>query len=132
VTNVLEVDVDAVLQAWLNADLTGVRVGTVTPADPNGTLTWLPFVQHYRIGGGDDGYALDAPMIAMHGFAGTQFAANGLLYQARASLRRARGVVIDGAVITSIRTIGGPSWAPNTNPAVRHSAATFQLQIKTA
>ena len=131
-TNVLEVDVDAIVQAWFVADLTGVRIGTVTPADPNGTLTWLPFLQHYRIGGGDDGYVLDAPMIALHGFASTQPAANGLLYQARSSLRRARGVVVDGAVITLVRTIGGPSWAPTTNPAVRHATATFQMFVKIA
>jgi len=127
--NVLEADVTTVLQSWLTGNLAGVRVGTETPAN---LADVLPFLQHFRIGGGDDGYALDAPTVALHAFAASSPAANTLLYQAGTALRAMRGVVIAGAVVTRVAKIGGPSWAPYTNPAIRHSVSLYQIRIKTA
>jgi hypothetical protein len=127
---VLEVDVTAVLQSWFATDLEGVRVGTETPADPNGTLAWLPFLQHFRIGGPDDGYVLDIPTIALHGFDRTAAGANGLLLRAGTSLRDMRGVRINNAVVTRVRKLGGPSWAASTNPAVKHAVSLYQLRVK--
>lgn len=128
-TGVLEVDVIQVVHDGLVTRMPGVRVLTRTGTD---LADVLPTLQVLRTGGPDDGYVLDIPTLALHGFAATDQAANALLYQTGTALRAMDGVVIDGAVITRVVKIGGPSWAPYTNLAVRHAVSLYQLYIKAA
>lgn len=128
-TNVLEVDVVQVLHDWLTTQLDGVRVVSTTPAD---LAQQVPLLRVLRIGGPDDGVILDSPTVAIHAFTTSAPTANALLYQVNTALRAARGVIISGAVITQVRKLGGPSWAPTAEQKLAHSVSTYQIRIKVA
>src|SRR4051794_39658420 len=81
-TDQLEVDVTG----WVIARLTGVmvaRVGSKLPAD---LASELPFIRVVRVGGPDDGYAIDFPTVVFHCFAATEAEANTLGYGVAAAL----------------------------------------------
>lgn len=125
------VDVTGWFIGGLTSALTPVRVGSVTPADPTGALTWIPFVRVLRIGGPDDGFILDEPTMAFHAFAGSQQAANDLALRTRAAVYAMRGQSRDGAVLTIARTLSGPAWAPVENQNLAHTVLLMQARITT-
>jgi hypothetical protein len=122
------VDSELWVRAWLDAQLTA-RVVTDTPADLAGQV---PLVQVARIGGGDDSFILDRPMVSIHGFGVDRAAARAVGYQARTALFAAVGVVFQGAVVTRVSTVGGPAITPYDNTDVRRSTGTYELRIKPA
>lgn len=128
-TGVLEVDAAQLAHDILASALTGTRIVGETPANLQDVL---PVVQVLRVGGPDDGVILDMPTIAVHAFAATQQAANALCAQAGTAFRDARGQVVNGAVATKVRKLGGPNWAPYTNQAVKHAVSLYQLRVKVA
>lgn len=128
----LQVDATQVVVDVLAAAL-DARVLTNLPADnPAGSfMAGLPYVRPIRIGGPDDGHVLDSATFTIHTFATTDQEANALSYQAVAALRAATAVV-DGAVITQVNKLGGPSWAGTDNQALHHAATNVQIRIKIA
>lgn len=130
----LMVDAEAVIRAWVEQQ-TGVPAVTETP----GSLgDHMPLFQVVRIGGGDDAVTLDLATISLHAYAtgatgsDARSAARTLAYQGRVALYAARGVVFDGAVVTRVRTIGGPAWTPYDNTTLRRFTGTYQVAIKPA
>lgn len=126
-TNVLEVDVTTLLITILNAAPDGIR--TVSEL-PDKVENDSPVRQVIRVGGGNDGVILDSATFAIHAFAADAVDADAALYSAWTALRAARGVVTDGAVLTQVQTLSGPSWAPTENTALRHSVTTGIARIK--
>jgi hypothetical protein len=131
VTAPLMVDVTGWFISGLATALSPVRVGSRTPADPDGTLTWVPFVRVVRIGGPDDGITLDAPTMAFHTFATGQQSANDLGLRVRAAVYAMRGPARDGAVLAHARTLSGPSWASTENQNLAHAVLLMQARITT-
>lgn len=111
------------------ADAVTARVGAETPGDLE---TQVPFLRVVRIGGPDDGVVLDEPTMAFHTFAASQKAANQLGYDVKAAVYGLRSIVHNGAVLTSARTLSGPSWASVENQNLRHAVTLMQARIKTA
>lgn len=60
----------------------GLKVGTVVPADPQGTYAWLPFIRVECFGGSDDGIT-DTSRVSVDAFAATKGAAAQLAEDAR-------------------------------------------------
>lgn len=123
----LTVDVTGWLIARLKSALTA-RVGAETPADLEAQV---PFVRVVRVGGPNDGFILDVPTMVFHCFATDQQGANQLGYQVIQAVMGARAVAVDGAVLTRVRTLSGPTWAAADSQALRHAAVTMQTRIKT-
>lgn len=130
----LQIDCTAFTRGLLAEALTDVTVLTELDADgPAGSfVAGLPYLRVLRIGGPDDGYALDIPTMGLHAFAANEGAAVQVCIQAVAALRSALGVVFQGAQITRVRKLGGPSYASADNPSVRHQVTLVQLRIKAA
>lgn len=124
----LQVD-ETTLAVHILTDALDARVVTELPVDLE---TQIPLVRVLRIGGPDDGYALDIPTMAVHAFAADQITTDALCRDAIAALRTARGVPTLGAVITRIEKLSGPSWAAVDNQQLRHSVMLLQLRIKSA
>lgn len=135
--NALEVDCTRFIVAALYGGVvepeTG-RTARIVTELPNKLTDVLPVIQVFRIGGPNDGVVLDSPTITLHGFAATQQQANRLLHVAYTTLRLALGrvITVDGgdAVLARVRVLGGPSWAPYENTALRHAVSTVQARIK--
>lgn len=134
--NALEVDCTQFVLEVL-APLNLARIVTELP---NKLEAALPVLQVVRVGGPNDAVILDIPTFSLHAYtaaaAGGQKAANMLLQRAFTGLHAAASDVIpvdDGfAVLTRARMLGGPTWAPYDNPAVRHAVSTIQAHIKVA
>jgi hypothetical protein len=120
----------------LTADVTGLvidaldGVAAVDSRMPANLETVVPFIRAQRVGGPDDGMALDDATIVLNCFAATDKAANLLGQAAVAAVRAARGVVTNGAVITHVRKLGGPGWADYENPNVSRVYVTLQVAVK--
>jgi hypothetical protein len=127
----LQVDVVGWFVTRLTPLLTTARVGTETPADTGGTLTWVPFVQVERTGGPNDNLIMDIPTMAFHCFDLDEPKANQLGYAVIGAVRGLRGIAGAGAILQSVRTLSGPSRAATDNQALRHVVVLMQPRIKT-
>lgn len=124
------IDVEAVLIAWLEANVEDVRASTETPPDLDGRLPWLQVV---RVSGPYDGYRLDRPVVDIDTFASDGPSAAALALQVQDLLHsRLRGAVADGAVFSRVRTDASPRAVPYDNPAMRRYAATNSFVIHPA
>ena len=123
-----EIDAEYVIRGWLEVQ---TNVHTVTETDEQLAAN-LPQLQVTRIGGGDDGVALDRATFSIHAYAATRDAARKLAYTARTALYAARGVVFEGAVVTRVAVIGGPAWTPYADINLRRFTATYQIFINAA
>jgi hypothetical protein len=137
-TGALEIDCAQVVVEVL----TTASIGRICTETPDKIEDVLPVIQVIRVGGGDDGYILDEPLIVLHAYVPKDPAgphvANQLLLTALARLRAARGTVVvlpDGARAVMTRQLdklSGPSPAIHANPALRHAVMTIRPRIKTA
>lgn len=133
----LEVDCDGFIVATLYQrvvePVSGLTARIVTEL-PDTLADALPVIQVVRVGGGDDGVILEAPTVVLHGFAANQRQANRLLHAARTVLRTRVGYVVPidagRAVMTRVRNVSGPLWAPYENTNLRHAVMTVQPYIK--
>ncbi len=106
-------DVERMLVAYLPGALTPTaRVGVATPADPNGTYSWLPFIRVQRVGG-PRSQGIDRARLI--------FDYLGPDYATASALGAAVSALFDGpifhlrspeGIITSAQTDSGPSWVP--------------------
>lgn len=116
---------------WLIDQLTAVlaaRVGSETPGDLQNEV---PFLRVVRVGGPNDGMAIDAATMEFHAFATDQQAANELGHQTLRAVHDLRGTKAAGAVLAHARTLSGPSRAAVTDPGLAHAVVLMQTRIKT-
>lgn len=123
-------DVEKLLVAWLPTVVTPKpRVGVATPADPNGTHSWLPFIRVQRVGG-PGRLGIDRPRVVLDFFA-TDY---GAVADLAASARWAMEVPIlglstpDGAVIAA-QTDSAPSWVPYDDVNVTRFSSHHSLVV---
>lgn len=117
-----------VVVAWLDADLTGVRVVTETPKN---LATEVPLVQVVGIGGSDSVLTLDTATIDVDAFALTREAARDLAERARTSMRvTLPGRTVAGAFVARVETVSAPKWVPYDNTALRRFVATYRVDIR--
>lgn len=119
-------NVEAVLVAALGAFLDGPLVTTELDND---LLTELPVVQVHRVGGGDDGFRLDRPLVDVDVYAATRLDAATLAEQVRSYLLSLRGSITGTAVIGKVSTVSAPSWRPYQNTLLRRCGATYELYL---
>jgi hypothetical protein len=124
------IDIEAVLIAWLEANVDGVSASTETPSDLDNQLPW---VQVVRTGGGYDGYRRDQPTVDVAVFADTGPAAFALAAQIQYRLHEefARSTT-GGAVISRVETSTGPHRVPYDNPGMRRYEATYRFVVHPA
>lgn len=119
------VDVEALLVAWLDGQLTGV---TVRVELDNSLPDELPTVQVERVTGDDDGFRMDRALVDVNVYASTRLAATALAAQVRGLLlTRLRGSTTDTAVVGRVATIAAPGWRPYENTALRRVGATYEM-----
>lgn len=124
------IDVEAVLIAWLEANVEDVRASTETPPDLDERLPWL---QVARIGGPYDGFRRDRPTVDITTFALTGPAAADLALQVQHLLHaQLWGAVTGGAVFSRVQTDVGPHWVPYDNPNMRRYEATYGFVVHPA
>jgi hypothetical protein len=117
---------------------TVARIVTELPGADNAggdaLLAAVPVIRVVRVGGPNDGRVLDAATVVLHGFVAKPNQGHRLLHAAQTALYAAVGrvVTVDGgqAVMTRLRMLSGPSYAPYENTALRHSVMTIQPRIK--
>lgn len=123
-------DVEKMLVAWLPTVVTPTpRAGVSTPADPDGTYSWLPFIRVRRVGGAR-AQGIDKPRVVLEFFAADYGAASDLGAAVSAlfdgpilSCRNASGVVI-GA-----QTDSAPSWVPYNDVRVTRFQSHHTLVV---
>lgn len=117
-------DVEIALRAVL-ADLVAdiSHVGVDVPADPNGTLTWLPFLRIACFGGSDN-LITDLSRIDVDAFAATRAASRALAEAARQRLI-GKPHIGNGWVLDRVRTDVKPHYVPYVDkpPPHRYTAA---------
>lgn len=117
-------DVEAELNAWLEAQLSVVHV-TDLPADLTGRL---PMNQVQRVGGDDDSIRLDRALVTVDSYAADRAAASLLARETRDMLVVSlRGVQTTAAVFGRVSTISAPAWRPYENPGLRRMGATYEI-----
>lgn len=117
-------DVEAELNAWLEAQLSVVHV-TDLPAN---LTDILPVNQVQRIGGDDDSIRLDRALVTVDSYAADRVGASLLARQTRDKLVvTLRGVQTTAAVFGRVSTISAPAWRPYENPALRRMGATYEI-----
>ncbi|MFJ5070252.1 hypothetical protein ACIQC7_27965 [Kitasatospora sp. NPDC088556] len=120
-------DHEAVLVAFLTADLAGPVVTTETDND---LQDHLPLVQVRRAGGGDDGFRLDRALVDVDVYAASRADASALARQIRtALLSRLRGSVQPTAVVGLVATVSAPAWRPYENTGLRRVGATYEIYL---
>jgi hypothetical protein len=117
-------DVEIALRAVLG-DLVPAadHIGTRVPADPDGTLTWLPFLRVACTGGGDN-FVTDLSRVDVDAFAATKGEAAQLAENARQRLL-GKPHVGDGFVLDVVHTDTKPhevGYVDNP-PPYRYTAA---------
>lgn len=132
----LQIDVTGVLLTGLRAQLgSGYRCVVETPDD---LAQAVPVVKVNRAGGGDDGRVLDTATMIVEVFAAGAAPGSGdsgaraAAYTVAGAMYSLRGQVYNGAVIVSVRKLGGPTPLPYANTAVRRQSLTFRVGIKPA
>lgn len=117
-------DVEAELNAWLEAQLSVVHV-TDLPAD---LAERLPVNQVQRVGGDDDSIRLDRALVTIDSYAADRAAASLLARRTRDKLVvNLRGVQTTNAVFGRVSTISAPAWRPYENPGLRRMGATYEI-----
>lgn len=122
-------NVEALLIPWLTSEL-GVRFATDTPADLE---TVLPLGTFVRVGGpsDDNNPRFDMPTVAVDCYAANRGAALVFAEDVDEALRiTLPGTTLNGATITRVQTITGPSWRPYDNTSLRRVGMTYRFYIK--
>lgn len=105
-------------------------IGPETPADPDGTYGWLPFIRVQRVGGSDDRIT-DSPVVAIGAFDATRQLAAPLAGRIRQRLLNTPLMVPGKALIDSATTATGPMEVPYGDvKRVRLFTATYQVQLR--
>lgn len=113
----------------LGLDVDGLTVATETPADPAGTLSWLPFLRVVCFGGNDDRIT-DLSRVDVTAFASTNLAAAQLAEQARQRLIT-RPVKTDVGVLDRAVTDSKPQRIPYTdNPPPFAYTASYAVTAR--
>ncbi len=127
-TRPLEVDCVGWLQNRLTEQMPGVKVSTELPSN---LADSVPRVQLVQVGGQDDGVVVDEPRIVAHCFATTPAQARALALQVGTAYRTLVGVPAEGAVMQSVRNVGGLTVNNYPNTSVREIVRIDQPRIKT-
>lgn len=121
-------EAEAVAVAWLESDLSGVRVCTELPAALSGDT-----VRVTRISGSDTGQfsVYEDAVCDFDCFAADRASARTLAYRVRDSLRvRMPGQKVGtDAFVIRVRSLAGPSWTPYDNTDVRRFTYAAELRI---
>jgi hypothetical protein len=122
--NRLEVDVTQWLIAHVASD------ARLVGKTPDKLETVVPLIRFVRVGGSDDGVTLDRATVVAHCFATDLATATMLALKLGTAYRALRGQALDGAVITRVETLNGPTWTPYGNPLVEQVVRTDRISIK--
>lgn len=118
---------EAVLVAALGSLLAGALVTTELDND---LLQNLPVVQVQRVGGDDDGFRLDRPLVDVDVYAASRLEAAALSEQIRTYILRVlRGSVTAGAAIGRTGTVSAPTPRPYEDTGLRRSGATYEIYL---
>jgi len=124
------IDIEAVLIAWLQANVTDVLASTKTPPDLGDRLPWL---QVRRIGGPYDGFRRDQPTVDIAVYAATGPAASDLARDIQQRLHEdLHGTVTGGAVFNRVESRIGPHAVPYDNPSMERYEATYAFVVHPA
>lgn len=119
-------DVEELLIGWLATELS-VRCVTDLPAN---VQSILPVVQVTRFGGTDRFPTLDQPHVDIDCYAADRAGAHDIAEQVRSALRFSlRGQTVDGAVVSRVETLTGPSWRPYEDEHLRRFGASYRITI---
>ncbi|MEU8829330.1 hypothetical protein [Streptomyces sp900116325] len=119
-------DVELVLIGWLQARL-GEDV-LVRDETDNNLLNELPTVQIEAVGGNDDGFRLDRPLVDVNVYAATRGAAISLAGTVRdLILHELRGSSTESAVFGRTGTVSLPAVRPYENTGLRRVGATYEI-----
>ncbi|MET7924722.1 hypothetical protein ABZT43_12150 [Streptomyces sp. NPDC005349] len=119
------VDVELELIGWLQARLDGV---VVRDELDNNLLAELPTVQVEVVGGDDDGFRLDRPLVDVNIYAATRADAIALAATVHGLvLTQLRGSTTDAAVFARTATLSRPAARPYENTALRRVGATYAI-----
>lgn len=121
------VDVEVLLIGWLQE-----RLGDVVVRDEldNRLAEELPTVQVEVVGGTDDGFLLDRPLVDIDVYAASRGAAFDLAKTIRGLLlTELRGSSTETAVVGMVTTEARPVARPYENSALRRVGATYGLHI---
>lgn len=123
-----DVDVEVELIGWTQTRL-GPAVVVRDELD-NNLLNELPTVQIEVVGGDDDGFRLDRPLVDVNVYAATRGAALELARAVRRLyLTELRGSRTEHAVVGLVRTVSRPAARPYENTALRRAGATYQIHL---
>ncbi|NWF25234.1 hypothetical protein HW130_02975 [Streptomyces sp. PKU-EA00015] len=120
------VDIELELIGWLQQRLgAGVVVRDETD---NNLASELPTVQVEGVGGDDDGFRLDRPLVDINVYAATRGDAIALAGQIKTMiLHQLRGSTTATAVFGRTGTISLPAVRPYENTALRRVGATYEI-----
>lgn len=125
-------DAELVTRAVLLAEpglVEGLTVGTEVPADPAGSMSWLPFVRVTCIGGADDRIT-DTSRVTVTAFAVTKVAAAQLAELVRQRLTT-RPVRTDAGVLDRAVTDSKPQQIPySDNPPPFAYTASYAVTAR--
>jgi hypothetical protein len=119
-------DVELELIGWTQARVpTGALVRDELD---NNLLEELPTVQLEVVGGDDDGFRLDRPLVDVNVYAATRGEALALAATVHALyLTQLRGSKTANAVFGMVRTVSRPAVRPYENTALRRVGATYEI-----
>jgi hypothetical protein len=123
-------DVEILVIAYLKAKMNR-RVVTDLPAG-DALAAALPIFRVARVSGEDQDYKLDRPIIDVDVFAATRSDASTLSRQAQTWLRQHlpyEDSVQPTGVVTSVDTVVGPRWLPDTNTNLRRFGASYEVTL---
>lgn len=123
-------DIEVLVIAYLKAK-TGRRVVTDLPAADALTQA-LPLYRVTRTSGEDSDYKLDHPIIDVDAFAATRAEASQLSRAALDLLRNHlpfEDAVQPTGVVTSVGTVVGPRWLPDSNTNLRRFQASYEITV---
>jgi hypothetical protein len=120
------VDVELELIGWLQARL-GKDVVVRDELD-NSLLEELPTVQVQVVGGDDDGFRLDRPLVDVDVYHSTRGEAIALSATVQGLLLgELRGSVTERAVFGRVATVSRPAVRPYENTSLRRVGATYEI-----
>ncbi|MGV9888390.1 phage tail termination protein [Streptomyces sp. NPDC003395] len=120
------VDVELELIGWLQARL-GDGVVVRDELD-NNLLEELPTVQVQVVGGDDDGFRLDRPLVDVDAYHSTRAQAIALAATVHELLlTQLRGSTTSRAVFGGVGTISRPAIRPYENTSLRRVGATYEI-----
>lgn len=88
------------------------------------------FVVVRRTGGPQRDMVTDEPLITIESYAATEHQARANLDVARAYVKAARGTVVDGTAIYSVKEISGPADLPDPVTPLPRSTVLYQLAVR--